>query len=148
MRCFLNFHVSCKTSFVYSVSIHHKQNTSYLVLCLYNYIFRAWKCHCYDIVSEGCISFILWPSGWPFLKVKKLLREKKVLTTTCILVCLLLWLQVQCYFLDHGDTDDLLAEQLHDLDPTVNRLLPYQVQFSCLTSGVSFIEDPWSDFHT
>ncbi|WAR16290.1 TDRD7-like protein, partial [Mya arenaria] len=33
---------------------------------------------------------------------------------------------VKCYFLDHGDTDDLLPMQLRALDPQINRMLPYQ----------------------
>lgn len=34
--------------------------------------------------------------------------------------------KVECYFLDHGDTDELLHEQLHPIDPAVNKQLPYQ----------------------
>ncbi|XP_052271235.1 tudor domain-containing protein 7-like isoform X3 [Dreissena polymorpha] len=34
--------------------------------------------------------------------------------------------KVSCYFLDNGDTDDFLPEQLHVLDPKINKMLPYQ----------------------
>ncbi|XP_078331753.1 tudor domain-containing protein 7-like isoform X3 [Crassostrea virginica] len=32
----------------------------------------------------------------------------------------------QCYFLDHGDSDGLIPDQLRILDPKINKLLPYQ----------------------
>lgn len=32
----------------------------------------------------------------------------------------------QCYFLDHGDSDGLIPDQLRVLDPKINKLLPYQ----------------------
>ncbi|KAL4217941.1 Tudor domain-containing protein 7 [Mactra antiquata] len=34
--------------------------------------------------------------------------------------------RVECYFLDHGDTDVLLPQQLRPIDPQINKLLPYQ----------------------
>ncbi|XP_052085728.1 tudor domain-containing protein 7B-like isoform X29 [Mytilus californianus] len=33
---------------------------------------------------------------------------------------------IECYFLDHGDTERVNKDQLKSLDPTVNKLLPYQ----------------------
>ncbi|XP_061178264.1 tudor domain-containing protein 7-like [Saccostrea echinata] len=32
----------------------------------------------------------------------------------------------ECYFLDHGDVDGLIPDQLRILDPNINKLLPYQ----------------------
>jgi hypothetical protein len=39
----------------------------------------------------------------------------------------LLSLQHQCHFLDHGDMDELIPDQLRVLDPKVNQPVPYQV---------------------
>lgn len=33
---------------------------------------------------------------------------------------------IECYFLDHGDTERVNKDQLKTLDPAVNKLLPYQ----------------------
>ncbi|XP_060571770.1 tudor domain-containing protein 7-like isoform X2 [Ruditapes philippinarum] len=40
--------------------------------------------------------------------------------------------KIQCYFLDHGDTDELIPEQLHPIDPQINKMLPYQAVEVCL----------------
>ncbi|XP_055998520.1 tudor domain-containing protein 7-like isoform X3 [Ostrea edulis] len=47
----------------------------------------------------------------------------------------------QCLFLDHGDTDELIPDQLRILDPKVNKSVPYQAIEVSLDGLESFAEN-------
>ncbi|XP_060066222.1 tudor domain-containing protein 7B-like [Ylistrum balloti] len=60
-------------------------------------------------IEEGCV-FVAYVDGL-FHRVRVLENEGR---------------KIKCHFLDHGDTDMLIPDQLRLLDPELNKSLPYQ----------------------